>query len=91
MNLSIIDLFCLGMRQEDMTATRYRNSLGSVFAIVETLMGGFGKRKFSLEIQYRHLSLMDSVQRSFASIFKKELIFLLNFLVHTSMKCEIRC
>ncbi|CAF2145356.1 unnamed protein product [Rotaria magnacalcarata] len=32
-----------GMRQEDISATRYRNSLTTVFPIVENLMGGFGK------------------------------------------------
>ncbi|CAF2872745.1 unnamed protein product, partial [Rotaria sp. Silwood2] len=35
------------MRQEDISATRYRNSLTTVFSIVENLMDGFGKRTVS--------------------------------------------
>ncbi|CAM4796663.1 unnamed protein product [Rotaria magnacalcarata] len=38
-----------GMRQEDISATRYRNSLTTVFPIVENLMGGFGKRTVSYD------------------------------------------
>ncbi|CAF3564307.1 unnamed protein product [Rotaria sordida] len=36
-----------GMRQEHISATRYRNSLTTIFPIVENLIGGFGKRTVS--------------------------------------------
>ncbi len=39
-------LISLRIRREDISAARYRNSLTSVFPIVENLMDGFGKRKW---------------------------------------------
>ena len=62
------------MQQQDISATRYRNALTTVFPIVKNLMGGFGKRKlFPLIIciidQNRFLLWIDSVKLSFGSFF----------------------